>query len=105
MVLIVLERAPASLRGELSRWLMEVSTGVFLGKVSALVRDELFELCAVKIKNGGFHMIHPWPCEQGFIVRSAGDVSRKVVDYDGIQLVKRPLVKEARETDEEDVFV
>jgi CRISPR-associated protein Cas2 len=93
MVLIVLEKVPSSLRGELSRWLMELKTGVFLGKVSALVREELFQLCAKKMTDGGFYMVHSWPSEQGFIVRSAGTVSREVVDYDGLQLVRKPLAK------------
>ncbi|MFO8071967.1 MAG: type I-E CRISPR-associated endoribonuclease Cas2e [Polyangia bacterium] len=93
MVLIVLEKVPASLRGQLSRWLMEIKTNVFLGKVSAMVREELFRMCAQKMGEGGFHMVHNWKCEQGFIVRSAGNVSRQAVYFDGIQLVRKPIAK------------
>ena len=39
MIVIALERVPVGLRGELSRWLLELRPGVFVGKVSALVRD------------------------------------------------------------------
>ena len=38
MILMSLERTPASLRGELSRWLMEIRTGVYLGHVEVLAR-------------------------------------------------------------------
>ena len=35
MTVLILERVPATLRGELSRWMIEPRTGVFVGKVSA----------------------------------------------------------------------
>lgn len=41
MVVILLENVRTGLRGELSGWLFEVKAGVFMGKVSGLVRDEL----------------------------------------------------------------
>ena len=43
MVVLVLERVPASLRGELSRWMLEARAGVFIGDVTAMVRDKLWE--------------------------------------------------------------
>jgi CRISPR-associated protein Cas2 len=30
---MVLERAPASLRGELNRWMLEIRSGVFVGNL------------------------------------------------------------------------
>lgn len=42
MVLIV-ERARPSLRGELTRWFVELRSGVFVGNVSGVVRDKLWE--------------------------------------------------------------
>jgi CRISPR-associated protein Cas2 len=41
MVVIVLSACPAGLRGHLTRWLVEISAGVFVGHVSARVRDLL----------------------------------------------------------------
>ncbi len=41
MVVIILEKVPAGLRGELTRWLLELKAGVFVGKVSAMVRERL----------------------------------------------------------------
>ena len=40
------------LRGELSRWLLELRAGVFVGKVSALVRDLLWEEVCQKSQGG-----------------------------------------------------
>ena len=44
MTVIVLERVQITVRGELSRWMLEPKTGVFVGRVSALVRDKLWDL-------------------------------------------------------------
>ena len=52
MLVMILEKVPVSLRGELSRWLIEPKTGVFLGSPSARVRDELWDLARKKCKGG-----------------------------------------------------
>ena len=88
MVVMIFERAPAGLRGELSRWLMEIRAGVFLGHVSALVRDGLFEHCKTKLAGGGMVMVFPAQTEQGFRVRVWGKMSREVVDVEGLYLMR-----------------
>ncbi len=42
MLVMILEKLPRSLRGALSRWLIEVRPGTFLGNPSQRVRDELW---------------------------------------------------------------
>lgn len=92
MVLVVLERAPDSLRGELSRWLMELRPGVFLGTVSALVRDELWEICRKRtVRKGGCMLIHSAQTEQGFAVRTHGALTRTPVEHEGIWLLRRAV--------------
>ncbi len=44
MVVIILESVPTSVRGELTRWLLELHAGVFVGNISAMVRDKLWEM-------------------------------------------------------------
>jgi CRISPR-associated protein Cas2 len=41
MVVLVLERVPVSLRGELTRWMLEIRSGVFVGTLTSVVRDRL----------------------------------------------------------------
>jgi len=89
MVLMILENVAPSLKGELSKWMMEIKTGVFLGRMSALVRDQLWEKCDKKKGKGGIMMLHPWPSEQGFMIRCSGRLSRDVVDNDGLFLVRK----------------
>ena len=52
MVVLVLEKVPTSLRGELTRWMAEIQTGVFVGTMSALVRDLLWDKCVAKLEEG-----------------------------------------------------
>ena len=88
MIVVVLENAKPSLRGEISRWLFEIKAGVFAGRVSALVRDELWALIEEKLGNGSAVMLYPQRNEQGFDARMLGNPSRTLVDIEGILLVK-----------------
>jgi CRISPR-associated protein Cas2 len=88
MVVFILENAKPALRGELSRWLFEIKTGVFTGKVSALVRDELWALIELKLGKGSAVMIYPQRNEQGFQAQILGNPARSLVDIDGILLVQ-----------------
>ena len=87
MVVMILENIPASVRGELTRWLLELRAGVFVGKVSAMVREKLWEMVCGKVgKKGGGFLIHPANTEQGYMIRSAGITTKLIEDYDGLLL-------------------
>jgi CRISPR-associated protein Cas2 len=84
-----LEKVPASLRGELTRWLIEPRPGVFVGHVSALVRDRLWEKCIKQRKEGGIIQIWSTNTEQRFDMRSWGDTDRAPVNLEGVWLIRR----------------
>jgi CRISPR-associated protein Cas2 len=88
MVVIILEKVPATLRGELSRWMIEAKTGVFIGKLSGMVRDRLWEQICEKTKGGAGILIHASDSEQGYSFRLHGSPSRTVVDFDGLSLIR-----------------
>lgn len=88
MVVLILENVKPSLRGELSRWLFEIRTGVFTGRISALVRDELWLMVEQKLGKGSAIMIYPQRNDQGFDARVLGKSSRSLVDIEGLLLVK-----------------
>ena len=90
MIVLIVERAKASLRGELSRWLIEPRAGVFVGDISAMVRDKLWAKVKKSSPAGGAILIHNAQTEQGFATRIHGDTSRDLVDYEGLILVKVP---------------
>lgn len=89
MVVMILENVPPSVRGELSRWLIEIKSGVFVGKISGMVREKLWEKCISKKREGSIIQIWSYNNEQGFLMRAEGLHNRKIVDYEGLQLVKR----------------
>jgi CRISPR-associated protein Cas2 len=93
MVMLILQRAPPSLRGELSRWMIEPRAGVFVGNVSAMVRDKLWEWVVKSAPEAGAIMVHSAQTEQGFRVRTYGDSSREIVEWQGLQLVRVPEQK------------
>jgi CRISPR-associated protein Cas2 len=95
MVVMVLEAAPPALRGQLSRWLIEVHPGVFVGHVSGMVRDQLWEKCCEKSKDAGVVQMWNSNSEQGFQLRMHGATSRQVVDYEGLLLIRLPAAGDA----------
>jgi len=90
MMMIALQNVPKKLRGELTRWLLEPVPGIFIGHVSARVRDFLWEKCKAECCNGG--VVQAWNTnnEQRFTMRMDGNTKRAVVDMEGIQLVYIP---------------
>lgn len=90
MTIFVLERVPASLRGELTRWLLEPHTGVFIGRPSALVREKLWTLICDKLASGAALMICSADNEQGFTLRTSGKTARQLRDFEGLTLISRP---------------
>jgi CRISPR-associated protein Cas2 len=90
MMTIILENVPKRLRGELTRWLLEPYPNVFIGHVSARVRDFLWEKCRKECKNGGVVQAWSTNTEQHFAMRMDGNTKRSVVDMEGLQLVFIP---------------
>src|SRR5947209_18881050 len=90
MVILILERVPPGLRGELSRWMIEPRAGVFVGVMSGLVRDKLWEKVEKGARGGAALLIHSARTEQGFRVRTIGDPSRHPVAMEGLTLVRVP---------------
>jgi CRISPR-associated protein Cas2 len=88
MTVIVLERVAIVVRGELSRWMLEPKAGVFVGRVSALVRDKLWDLVCEKTSKGGGLLVYHTDTEQGFAMRTFGDTKRTVRDFEGLSLIQ-----------------
>jgi len=95
MIVMILEKVPASLRGELSRWLVEPATGVFVGYVSSMVRDRLWEKCCKSKAAEGVVQVWSMNNEQRYRMRTHGDTSRRIVELDGVQLVQIPAAGDA----------
>ena len=89
MVVLVLSACPAGLRGHLTRWLLEISPGVFVGVITVRVRDLMWQRVIELSKDGRAIMVHSTRGEQ----RLAFRVHRHdwvPVDVDGLNLMRRP---------------
>jgi CRISPR-associated protein Cas2 len=89
MVVITLSECPISLRGDLTKWLLEINTGVFVGKISARVRDNLWERIRESIRNGKATMVYNARNEQGLEFKVHNSIWEPI-DFDGIKLLLRP---------------
>jgi CRISPR-associated protein Cas2 len=90
MIVMILERVPPNLRGELTRWLLELRAGVFIGTLKPLVRQKLWEHVCSGMKGGAGILAYATRNEQGFAFEFWGATGRWVVDRDGLKLVQVP---------------
>lgn len=95
MLVIVTESAPPRLRGYLSRWLLEVRAGVYLGSYSVRVREKLWKVVSDEIEEGNAVMAWSAGNESGFSFVTVGKNRRVPVDWDGVSLVTFLLEQES----------
>lgn len=87
MTVIVLENAPARLRGRLAVWMLEIRAGVYVGRVSPKVREMLWENVLAGIEDGNAVMVWDTPTDSGFSFRTHGPNRRMPADFNGMTLV------------------
>lgn len=99
MIVITLTDCPISLRGDLSKWLIEINTGVFVGKVSARVRDNLWKRVKDNVRSGRATMVYSTNNEQRMNFRLHNSEYR-IIDFDGLKLVMKPTPSRTRHLEE-----
>lgn len=87
MLVTVVENAPPRLRGRLAIWLLEVRSGVYIGKVSRRVREMIWNQIEKGIEDGNAVMAWSTNTESGFDFMTLGANRRIPVELDGIKLV------------------
>lgn len=90
MIVIVLSSCPPSLRGDLTKWFFEIDTNVFVGRVTARVRDMLWDRIIRSCKEGRATMVYSAYNEQRFECRTH-NTEREILDLDGISVMIKPL--------------
>lgn len=100
-MVLILTACPPGLRGYITRWLLEASPGVFVGRLSARVRENLWDLVVAERKQGKALLIYSTNNEQGYAVRSAGH-KWNPVELEGMTLLQHPeRIKSNVQTGEE----
>jgi len=89
VTVIVLTHCPVGLRGFLTRWLLEISPGVFIGGPSARIREALWDEVKQYAGNGRALLAYSTNNEQGFAFETH-DHKWHPVDHEGLTLIRRP---------------
>ena len=83
---ITLKKTPAFLRGDLTKWMQEISTGVYVGNFNSKVREELWQRVIENVKEGEATICYAYRNEIGYEFRTnSKEIS--IADFDGIPFV------------------
>src|SRR5574337_49962 len=91
MTVITITKAPAKLRGDLTKWMQEIDTGVYVGNFNSRIREKLWDRVSDCIGSGQATMSYSSRNEIGYDFETLY-TSRRSVDYDGIPLVLLPKI-------------
>jgi len=87
MLVIVLENSPPRLRGRLAIWLLEIRAGVYVGKVSARIREMIWEQVVMGLEDGNAVMVWQTNTEAGYDFLTFGKNRRIPKEMDGVKLI------------------
>ena len=99
LAVITVKNAPLSVRGDLSKWMQEIATGVYVGNFNSRIREKLWDRIVANIGKGEATISYYCRNEIGYSFDTF-NTERFVVDIDGIPLVfvPNPEKKETGET-------
>lgn len=101
MIVVSLVNPPMSLRGDLSKWLQEINTNIYVGNVNARIREALWERITESIKTGQATMVYSTNNEQGMEFKVWG-TNWEPSDLDGLILMKKPFPQKKALADKEE---
>ena len=88
---ITLKRVPQALRGDLTKWMQEITTGVYIGNFNTKVREKLWKRVRDNVKDGEATISFAYRNELGYQFDTHNTVFSNI-DMDGIPLVFIPNV-------------
>lgn len=97
MIVVTLTNCPPRLRGDLSKWLQEINTGVYVGLLNQRVREELWKRICDNLPRGQATMVYSANNEQRMEFR-VHNTTWTPVDFDGLTLMLRPVSASPEET-------
>ncbi len=89
LTVITVKNAPQSLKGDLTKWMQEIATGVYVGNFNTKVRQQLWERVVDTVGHGEATISYSYRNEIGYQFNTI-NAQRQVVDFDGIPLVLLP---------------
>lgn len=98
LTVITMTNCPLSLRGDLTKWMQEIATGVYVGNFNSRVREELWKRIEDSVGNGAVTMSFSSRNEIGYDFKTIHS-HREVVYSDGLPLVRIPTTVDTLEND------
>ena len=89
LTVVTLSKVPKSLRGDLTKWMQELSTGVYVGQFNVRIRELLWKRIIDNIGEGEATICYSCKNELGYSFDTI-NTQREVVDFDGIPIIQRP---------------
>lgn len=96
-MMFITEKVPQGLRGQLTRWMLQLKPGVFIGTLSRRVGDKLWVLIQEKLKNGRAIWVRTMNNEQRYSITTHGDIKWHISEFEGLQLITKPLSESQKE--------
>ena len=100
---ITLKKVPPSLRGDLTKWLQEIATGVYIGNINSKVRENLWSRIKENVLSGEATISYASRNELGYQFDMINTL-RCSVDLDGMSLVMVPHQEIEKESLQEGGF-
>lgn len=88
MVVLSVTNCPQQLRGDLTKWFIEIDIGVYVGKITARVREKIWSRVCDNIKTGKAIMVYSTNSEQGFAILTH-NTAWTPIDCEGIWLMQK----------------
>lgn len=99
LTVITLTNISNALRGDLSKWMQEIATGVYVGNFNVKVRENLWKRIKDNIGNGQATLTYYTRNEIGYNFDTI-NYSREVIDLEGIPLILFPSKERKKELKE-----
>lgn len=89
MLVVTVTDCPAALKGDLTKWLLEINAGLYVGKVNARIREKIWARVKAGCKQGRAVMVYSAGNEQRLDFKVVGS-AWEPIDFDGLKLMMRP---------------
>lgn len=86
LTVVTLTNAPNSLRGDLTKWMQEIATGVYVGNFNVKVREKLWARILENIGDGEATISYAYRNEIGYKFDTY-NTKREAIDFEGLPLV------------------
>ncbi|MGN0419922.1 MAG: type I-E CRISPR-associated endoribonuclease Cas2e [Acetatifactor sp.] len=89
MIVLSVTNCPSQLRGDLTKWFIEIDVGVYVGKLSARVREKIWDRVCKNIDSGKAIMVFSTNNEQGFQIITHNTEWTPILQ-EGLWLMQKP---------------